>query len=125
MRFIEEANQLTIKLEGLEQLWALKRRLQIPHFAIEQIDYIVQPPVMKDLWGYWRIPGTALPWRFFAGSYTRKGEREFWYLRMQQPGVLVITIKPDTLNYTKIRITCVPEIAQSIADWWQGKQNKP
>jgi hypothetical protein len=119
MRFIEQANQLTIVLEGFEQVWALKRRIQIPHFAIQEVDFIAQQPVMKDLWGYWRVPGTSLPWRFMAGSYLRKGEREFWYLRMQQAGVLIITLKPGTLNYSKVRVSCTPEIAQSIADWWQ------
>lgn len=118
MRFIQQANQLTIKLEGFEQVWALKRRIQIPHYAIEQIGFIAQQPVMRDLWGYWRIPGTALPWLFLAGTYRHKDMREFWYLRMRQPGVLLITLKKGALNYTTIRVTCNAEIAQSIADWW-------
>jgi hypothetical protein len=123
MRFIEEPNQLTIKLEGTEQLWALKQRIQIPHFAILEIDFQPQQPLMKDLWGYWRIPGTAVPWLFLAGSYRRKDEREFWYLHMRREGVLTITLKPGTLNYTKIRVSCTPEVAQSIADWWQERKH--
>lgn len=119
MRFIEQANQLTIMLEGFEQVWAFKRRIQIPHFAIQEVDFVAQEPIMKDLEGYWRKPGITLPGHFRAGSYDHNGEREFWYLRMRQAGVLIITLKPDTLNYTKIRVSCTPEIAQSIADWWQ------
>jgi len=119
MRFIEQANQLTIALEGFEQLWALKRRIQIPHFAIQEVDFIAQQPVMKDLEGQWRLPGVALPSHFVAGSYEHKGEREFRYLHLRQAGVLTITLKPDTINYAKIRVSCTPEIAQSIADWWQ------
>lgn len=119
MKFIPEPNQLTIKLEGLEQLWALKRRLQIPHFAIAEIDFLAQTPLVQDYKGYLRFPGTALPWRFLAGSYNRGDQREFWYVHMQQPGVLTIILKPDTLNYSKIRVTCSPQIAQSIVDWWQ------
>ena len=119
MKFITEPNQLTIKLEGLEQLWALKRRLQIPHYAISQVDFLPQQPPMQDFKGFLRIPGTAFPWLFYAGSYTRRKQREFWYVRMRQPGVLVLSIKPGVLNYDKVRITCAPEIAQNIADWWQ------
>ncbi len=119
MKFITEPNQLTITLEGFEQVWALKRRLQIPHYAIAAVDFVAQQPVLQDYKGFLRFPGTALPWRFLAGSYNRKNTREFWYVRMQQPGVLTITIKPETLNYDKIRLTCSPEIAQSVVDWWQ------
>jgi hypothetical protein len=122
MRFIPQANQLTIQLEGFEQLWALKRRIQIPHYAIEQIDFVAGQPVMRDLWGYWRIPGTALPWFFLAGTYRHRDKREFWYLHMRQPGVLIITLKDNTLNYTTIRVSCTAEIAQSIADWWQERK---
>jgi len=122
MKFIPEPNQLTIKMEGLEQLWALKRRLQVPHFAVAEINFLAQTPLVQDFKGYLRFPGTALPWRFLAGSYNRGGQREFWYVHMQQPGVLTIILKPDTLNYSKIRVTCSPQIAQSIVDWWQERK---
>jgi hypothetical protein len=119
MKFQLEPNQLTIKLEGAEQLWALKRRLQIPAYAIFEVDYLTHVPSMTDYRNFFRFPGTAIPWRFLAGSYVTKGKREFWYIKMQQPGVLILTLKPETLKYTKVRITCSPEIAQDVADWWQ------
>ncbi len=117
-----EPLQLTIYLEGFERLWALKNRLQIPHHAIAVIDYHSSVPSMQDYRGRLRFPGTALPWWFYAGTYTRGREREFWYVRMNQPGVLVITFKSGTMNYDKVRITCTPEIAQDIADWWQDRK---
>lgn len=123
MWFIGQANQLTIKLEGFEQLWALKRRLQIPHYAIMDIDYVAQQPAMQDFKGYMRFPaGTAVPWHFLAGSYQRRGGREFWYIRMRQPGLLTITLKPDVLNYDKIRVTCSPQDAQNVVDWWRARK---
>jgi hypothetical protein len=119
MKFTTEPNQLTIELEGFERLWALKHRLQIPHYAISEVDFLAQTPVMQDYGGFLRFSGTSLPWRFLAGSYVRKGQREFWYVRTQQPGVMTITLKPGALRYGRIRITCSPEIALSIADWWR------
>jgi hypothetical protein len=119
MQFITEPNQLTIKLEGFEKLWALKRRLQIPHYAILEVDYLSSPPALQDFKGFLRFPGTSWPWRFLAGSYNRGKEHEFWYIQMKQPGLLVITLKPGTLNYDKVRLTCSPEVAQEVADWWQ------
>jgi hypothetical protein len=114
MRFIEQANQLTIVLEGFEQLWALKRRIQIPHFAIQEVDFIAQQPVMKDFEGRWRMPGTALPGHFRAGSYRHNGERQFWFLRMHQAGVLTITLKPDILNYAKVRVSCTLRLPKAL-----------
>lgn len=122
MWFTGEANQLTIKLEGLEQLWALKRRIQIPHYAILAIDFVAQEPAMQDFRGYLRFPGASVPWRFLAGSYRRHGKREFWYIRMRQPGLLTITLKPGTLNYDKVRVTCSPEDAQNVTDWWRARK---
>ncbi|HEX8762385.1 MAG TPA: hypothetical protein VF733_01365 [Candidatus Saccharimonadales bacterium] len=119
MRFTLEPMQLTITLEGLEQLWALKRRLQIPHHAIAELDYQASVPTMRDNRGFLRIPGTAVPWRFYAGSYGHGDTREFWYLKATQPGVLVITLKAGVLTYDKVRLTCSPDIAQDVADWWQ------
>jgi hypothetical protein len=43
---------------------------------------------------------------------------------MKQPGVLVLALKPGTTKYDKIRLTCTPEIAQDIADWWQEHKTK-
>lgn len=122
MNIIPEPNQLTIELEGLERLWALKRRLQVPHFAIAGVEFLARTPAMQDYKGYVRFPGSSLPWRFLAGSYRQGDQREFWYVRMQQPGVLTITLKPGTLNYDRIRLTCTPEIAQGVADWWQARK---
>lgn len=122
MKFLLEPNQLIITLEGAEQVWALKRRLQVPHYAIADVDYRTAMPTMQDYQGYIRIPGTAIPWHFLAGSYKHHKNREFWYVKMRQPGVLILTLKPKTLSYDKIRITCAPEIAQDIADWWQERK---
>ena len=119
MRFVTQPLQLTIKFEGFEIVWALKHRLQIPRYAIQEVDFTAHQPVLRDFKGYWRIPGTAVPGTFAAGSYRREGEREFWYLRLKTPGVLTIILKPNALNYDKIRITTTPEIAQDIADWWR------
>ncbi len=122
MNFLLEPDQLTIKLEGVEQIWALKRRLRIPNDAIAGVDYLTAVPSMQDYRGHLRFPGTAVPWQFLAGSYLRRGDREFWYVKMRQPGVLVLTLKPGMLDYDRIRITCTPDIAQDIADWWQERK---
>ena len=121
MKFALGDIQLTVTFEGFERLWALKHRLQIPQHAITGVDYIAQQPTMQDFAGYLRFPGTAVPWHFLAGSYRKKDTREFWYVKMRQPGMLVLHLKPGSFYYDRIRLTCSPEIAQSIADWWHDR----
>ena len=122
MRFITEPKQLIIELEGLEKVWGLKSRLAIPRADITEVDFRAQRPVMQDFSGWLRVPGTAIPWYFLAGTYRRKGEKEFWYVRMREPGLLIIEIKPEQASqfYDRLRVSCDPETAQQIADWKRG-----
>jgi len=125
MKFSLEPNQLTVTLEGFEQLWALKHRLQIPHFAIESIEYFDQLPSIQDYQGHLlRIPRTTTVWRFSAGMYRYGDKHEFRYIKMRQPGIVTINCKPDTLPYDRLRLSCSPEIAQNIVDWWQKSYTK-
>ena len=122
MRFTCDTDQLKITLEGMERLWALKRELRISRATIATINFVPHTPAMQDFKGYLRFPGTAIPWRFLAGTYIRQGKREFWYLHLEQPGVLTIDLLPGAYAYDRVRLTCRPEIAQDIVDWWrEGK----
>ncbi len=102
----------------MERLWALKSGLTIPRSAILSVDYRAERPAMQDFAGYLRFPGSNLPGRFLAGKFVRAGEREFWYVRMQSSGVLLLELKPGEYPYRRVRLTCDPETAQKIADWW-------
>jgi hypothetical protein len=118
MKFIIEQNQLTIQLEGLEKFWALKSRLQIPAYAIADITFVNEKPVMKDQWSFFRFPGARIPGVLLAGTYLRRGERDFWYLNYRQVGVLTIMFKPQTLNYDRVVLSCKRDIAEQLAAWW-------
>ncbi len=119
MRFVTQESQVTLMLEGMERLWALKRRLQIPRFAIAEIRYEPDVPVLQDFSGQLRMLGTAWPMAFAAGTFWKGNEREFWYVRLKQPGILTIEVKPGALNYDRIRVTCNEDVAQAITDWWR------
>jgi len=119
MKFFLQSNQLAIQLEGIERVWSLRRRLQVPRYAIAAVQYIAEKPSVKDYRYYTRLPGTAIPWYFLAGTYRWGKKREFWYVKLRQAGVLVIALKKSTLGYEKLRISCPADIAQNIADWWR------
>lgn len=123
MQFITQDDTLVIQLEGTERLWALKTRLRVPRRAIMEVDYLAQKPAMQDFRGYLRIPGTNIPWRFLAGTFWRKNDREFWFIRIRHEGVMTIDLKADTSSYRRLRFSCSARIAQDISDWWhEGKR---
>lgn len=123
MKFITEPDRLIIQLEGLERIWALKSRLVIPKAAISAVNFIPQEPALSDFAGYLRIPGTAWPGVFMAGTYRRRHHREFWYVRIRQPGLLTLAINPAaSYEYDSVRITCAPEIAANVASWQRSPQ---
>jgi hypothetical protein len=118
MKLIAQDDTLIIQLEGAERFWALKNNVQVPRFAVLDVDYNPEVPVLQDFSGHLRFPGSNWFWQFMAGTFIRGGVREFWYVRMQTPGVLLIDIKPGMFPYQKIRLSCDPETAQGVADWW-------
>jgi len=119
MRFITDANTFTVVLDGWEKVWALKSRVVVPRAAISDLAYVPARPVLQDFRGYFRVPGTAIPWRFLAGTFWRKGDREFWYMRMRHEGVLTVELKAGQLSYKRLRVSCDPAEAQSVLDWWR------
>jgi hypothetical protein len=118
VNYITEQNQLTVQLEGLEKLWALKSRLQIPAYAIADIAFVDEQPRMKGQWSFVRFPGARIPGVLLAGTYHKRGERDFWYLDVRQKGVLTIVFKPETLNYDRVLLSCNRDIAEHLAAWW-------
>ena len=121
MKLVNHESQVTIQLEGIEQLWALKRRIQIPRYAISEINFEPDVPVLQDFSGHLRMLGTALPWSFVAGTFTKGDEREFWYVRLKQQGIMTIELKPGTLNYDRVRVTCAEDMADTLTAWWRAK----
>ena len=124
MKFVLQNNMLIVRLEGLEKLWTLKSQLQVPRRAILEVDYVAQRPAMQDFQGAVRLWGTHVPWRFLAGTFRRRTAREFWFVRTKHLGVMKIELKPGSAAYQRLRLSCDPETAQDVADWWQrGRKN--
>jgi len=124
MRFVAtDPTTLTIRFQGLECVWVLRRTLVVSRGDVNSINYIPELPVMQDFKGYLRLFGTALPWLFLAGTYWGGGKREFWFVRMKQPGLLTIELTPGKDGYQRLRLSCNPVIAQDVVDWWKGKSS--
>jgi hypothetical protein len=66
---------LTIEITGLDKLWSLKSRLEIPLAHVRGAT--ADPGVAHDRGG-WRGPGTYVPGVLTAGTFHQDGDRVFW-----------------------------------------------
>lgn len=79
--------RLIVEPRGLHRLWTLRRRIEVPLSYVRDARVEDEKPI-----GWWmglRVPGTHLPWVIAAGTYYRKGRREFWDLRHHRRPVVI------------------------------------
>jgi hypothetical protein len=62
-------------IEGVDQLWALKSRIDIPLAHVT--DAVADPEAVRG-WKGWRGPGAHAPGVIVAGTFHHQGDRVFW-----------------------------------------------
>jgi hypothetical protein len=64
------------EVEGLDKLWCLRSRLEIPlaHITAVRAD----PSVARGWWHGFRLLGTNIPGILTAGTFHRDGNNVFW-----------------------------------------------
>jgi uncharacterized protein YqiB (DUF1249 family) len=67
---------LVVHVQGMDQLWALKSRLEIPlaHVVGAEVD----PEIAREWHKGIRAGGTHVPGVVTAGTFYQEGERVFW-----------------------------------------------
>jgi hypothetical protein len=70
------AGVATLEVQGLDKLWALKSRLEIPLAHIRGVR--ADPQVAQGWWHGIKAPGTNLPGVLTAGTFYQHGKRVFW-----------------------------------------------
>ena len=81
MKIQLENKSVTIRLEGLEKLWAVHSgtiELNCEHITSVSLD---EP---EFNWKTIRAPGTSIPWFFNAGTFYTPLGKEFWYFFVKQ-----------------------------------------
>ena len=78
---------LSIHVLGMDQLWALRSRLEIPlsHVAGAEAD----PEVAHEWWQGIRRGGTHVPGVITAGTFHQEGERVFWDVHDPQKAIVI------------------------------------
>jgi len=79
-------DRLSIQIEGLDRLWSLKSRLEIPlaHVAGVEAD-----PAAARGWKGWRGPGAHVPGVIVSGTFRHQGDRVFWDVRNAAQAVVI------------------------------------
>ncbi|MPY52460.1 hypothetical protein [Streptomyces acidicola] len=107
---------LTAEFQGLDKLWTLKSRLEIPLAHVRGATH--DPGIAREPRGI-RVAGTHMPGMITAGRFRRGGEHLFWDVR--NPAKAVVIELADAATYDRLIIevddprATVALIEQSIA----------
>jgi hypothetical protein len=85
------------EVEGLDKLWALRSRLDIPLTSI--IDVEADPDEVGRWWHGWKMMGTDVPGLLAAGTFFYHGELVFW--DVHDPANTII-VSLDDERYKKL-----------------------
>ena len=78
---------LVVHVQGMDQLWALKSRLEIPlaHVVGAEVD----PEIAREWHKGIRAGGTHVPGVVTAGTFYQEGERVFWDVHDPEQTVVI------------------------------------
>lgn len=103
-------DKLIVNLNGLSVLWALKKSIQIP---LENIVGATYDPNSITLPKGFRSPGLHAPKILTSGSYSKDGERQFWYVSSGRNAV-VIRLKNEKYSQLVVEIQNPQELVSRI-----------
>ena len=75
------------EVRGMDKLWALKSRLEIPLPHIRAVRH--DPSVAHGWWKGLRLPGTHVPGVITAGTFYQHGKRVFWDVHRPERTIVV------------------------------------
>ena len=105
-------NTLIVHVRGMDRLWALKSRLEIPLAHVVGAE--VNPEEVVQGWSKGlRAPGTHVPGVITAGTFFQEGERVFWDVH-DPDSTVVIHLNDDLYARLVIEVDDPPSTAAAI-----------
>src|SRR6266852_3937809 len=92
-----EGNRVVFQVEGLDRLWALRSRLEIPVAHLMHIEH--DPDAVGRWWPGFKLMGAEVPGLFAAGTFYYHGELVFW--DVHDPAKTII-VSLDHERYKKL-----------------------
>jgi hypothetical protein len=80
-------DKLRLQVKGLDRLWAMRSRLDIPLGAVRAAR--VDPEVARGLWKGVSAPGTHIPGFIIAGTFYQDDKRIFWDVKDPEKTVVI------------------------------------
>jgi hypothetical protein len=113
---------LDVHVRGIDQLWALKSRLEIPlsHVVGAEVD----PELVREWHKGIRAPGTHVPGVITAGTFYQEGERVFWDVHDPEKTV-VIQLRDERYARLVIEVEDPRATAAAIQKMLGEEQNTP
>ena len=71
-----DEGSVVFEVQGLDKLWALRSRLEIPLAHIERVE--ADPTVARGWWHGLKLGGTSVSGVITAGTFYQQGELVFW-----------------------------------------------
>ena len=113
-----DQGDLLVEVRGWSRLWTFKRQLQLPLSNIKAVRW--DPAVAKGWWKGWRVPGTHIPGVIVAGTFYRRGGRDFWDVRN---GSKAVTIELEGSTYRRLVVDVVdPQEAVTMINEALGRR---
>lgn len=107
--------ELTVHVQGMDKVWALKSQLTIPLAHVRGAT--VDPGITRDAKGR-RGPGTHIPGVIVAGTFHHEGQRVFWDVH-DSAKAIVIELDDDTYQRLVIEVpdprATVDDIERAVA----------
>ncbi|MFD9127393.1 hypothetical protein [Kitasatospora sp. NPDC059571] len=92
---------LIVEVEGLDKLWALRSRLEIP---LANVRGATADPGIVHEWKGIRLGGTHLPGVITAGTFRSAGEWVFWDVR-NPAGAVVIELTDERYSRLVVEVS--------------------
>ena len=92
---------VVFEVEGLDKLWALKSRLEVP---VERIRGVrADPEIARGWWKGLRLPGTHIPGLITAGTFYQSGRWVFWDVH-DPAGTIVVDLADDRYDALVVEV---------------------
>ena len=91
-------SEFVFDILGSHKFWAFKSQIRVKK---EDIVNATQSDKEFGFWIGFKIPGTHLPWVITAGTYIKKGHRNFWDV-CNKKNAIIVELKDS--NYNKLII---------------------
>lgn len=117
-------DKLTLEVQGMHKLWALKSSLEIPLEHVKEV-HADPHPAMGWFQGL-KLAGTDIPNVFRAGMFWQEGNRVFWDVRHPE-NTIVLELEDE--SYAKLIVevddpdATVREIQQALSAYRSSKES--